>query len=96
MLAAVCLLAATATLPAVPNWNVFYPYCRLVSVFGGKYFPNRSSLFVFILFTEMVACDKYKTFAGMMTVSYESHESPLSHVPTKVICRNLELAEAGC
>ena len=56
MLAAVCLLAATATLPAVPNWNVFYPYCRLVSVFGGKYFPNRSSLFVFILFTEMVAC----------------------------------------
>ena len=33
-----------------------YSHTRITE-FGGKYFPNRSLLFVFILFTEMVACD---------------------------------------
>ena len=33
-----------------------YSHTRITE-FGGKYFPNRSSLFVFILFTQMVACD---------------------------------------
>ena len=64
-----------------------YSHTRITE-FGGKYFPNRSLLFVFILFTEMVACVVWCLTIVIRTVIIKSNSEWILYPDSAVLIRS--------